>query len=314
MEKFRKNLIDFIECSTCSYTCSSEIKKILNENDFVELSENEKWDLKGGKYYVIRDDTSVIAFIIPDKYSNYFSIVTSHLDTPSLEVKIDGCYTKDNYVKLNVMPYGGILNYGWLDHPLSIAGRIVVREKDDLKVKIIDLKETIGIIPSVAVHLNPKANTNLDINSQIDLQAIISLGSDIDYFNKILSDDIVSYDLFLYNNLKPITIGKESELLVSPRIDNLTSVYSSLYSFIDSYPKSISIFSSFNNEEIGSLTEEGADSNFLIDILKRITASLDIDLVSTLSKSIIISSDNTHAVHPNHSEYIDETGKCFLNN
>ena len=313
MEKFKSELINFIENSTCSYTCCSLIKDILNKNDFIELEENDKWNLEKGKYYVTRNNTSIIAFIVPDNYNKYFSIITSHLDTPSLELKVDCCYTKENYLKLNVMPYGGLLNYGWLDHPLSLAGRIVRKKNNKLDTEIVDFKKPIAIIPSVAIHQNSKANTNLDLNSQIDMQPIFSIGDNIDLFNKLVDKNVISYDLFLYNLEKPGIMGVNHELLVSPRIDNITSVYTSLNSFIDSIGSSIKVFCSFNNEEIGSLTLEGADSNFLIDTLKRITASFDIDLVSTLSKSIIISSDNTHAVHPNHNELSDDTAKLYLN-
>ena len=316
MEKFKKNLIDFIEKSTCSFTCLNEIKKELDNNGYEELCESDKWNLKGDKFYITRNDASIIAIHLPKKEYNSFSIITTHLDTPSLILKHDGAYIKENYLKYNIMPYGGLLNYGWLDHPLSLAGRVIVKKDNKLLTKIIDFKEPLLIVPSVAIHQKSDSNTDLDLNMQKDLQPILSLTKDSKTWDKILKskvdDEIIDYDLFAYNPEKPVFIGKDKEILASPRIDNLTSVYSSLQSFIETESPNIKVFCSFNNEEIGSLTEEGADSNFLIDVLKRVAAELDIDISSTLANSFIISSDNTHAIHPNHREYADDTGASFL--
>lgn len=316
MEKFENDLINFIEKSTCSFTCIKEIKSKLEKAGYKELYENDEWDLVGNKFYVIRNDASIIAFSIPRKKTNSFSIITTHSDTPSLLLKPNGAYIKENYLKYNIMPYGGLLNYGWLDHPLSLSGRIITKKGNKLITNIVDFKDPLLIVPSVAIHQKDDSNTNLDLNMQKDLQPILTLSNDKDDFYKIISkeitDKIIDYDLFAYNPEKPVLIGKNKELLVSPRIDNLTSVYSNLYSFINSKSSNIKIFCSFNNEEIGSLTIEGADSNFLIDIIKRICAKLNIDIASSLASSFIISSDNTHAVHPNHDEYADDTGAVYL--
>ncbi len=214
------------------------------------------------------------------------------------------------------MPYGGLLNYGWLDHSLSLSGRIIVKDEGRLISKIVDLKKPLLIVPSVAIHQKSDSNTNLDLNKQKDLQPILGLSKDKNTWLQILSNEIegeiVDYDLFAYNIEKPLYMGLNNELLVSPRIDNLTSVYASFKSFINENSDNIKVFCSFNNEEIGSLTEEGADSNFLIDTIKRICANKDIDITTSLANSFIISSDNTHAVHPNHTEYADDTGMVFM--
>lgn len=313
---FNNELINFINNSTCSHTCIKYIKKILDKNNYVRLYEEEKWNLKYGKYYIIRNDASIIAFEIPKKYHKSFNIITTHLDTPSLLLKPNGAYIKDNYLKYNVMTYGGLLNYGWLDHPLSLAGRIIVNKNNKLIPKIIDFKKPMLIIPSVAIHLNDKANTNLDINAQLDLQPILGINKNKTSFENILKkkikDKIIDYDLYAYNIVPPYFLGNNKELLISPRIDNLTSVYAQIQSFLSSINNNIKILCSFNSEEIGSGTSEGADSNFLIDNLKRIAASLNIDIISCLSSSFIISSDNTHAIHPNHNEKADDTNKAYL--
>ena len=320
MEKqdFNNRLIKMIEESTSSYNAVDYIKKLLINNNFKELYEDEKWiNVKEGKYFVIRNDASIVAFVTSEKGSNAFNIVTTHCDTPSLLLKPKGENVKDGYLKYNIMPYGGLLNYGWLDQPLSLSGRIIYKERGYIKKKIVDFKDMIMVIPSVAIHQNDKANSNLDLNMQTDLQPIISLSNDKEDWNNFLKEKlsnikIIDYDLHAYNNSKPIIFGINKELLFSPRIDNITSVYSALESFLNSKSKNIKVFCTFNNEEIGSLTEEGADSNFLIDVLKRVCALMNIDISVALSKSFIISSDNTHAVHPNHDEFADETGKVSL--
>lgn len=315
-KEFNNNLKNFIIKSSCSFTCVKEIEKRLKENGYKELVEQDIWKLKGNKFYITRNDASIIAIELPEKKSNTFSIVTTHCDTPSLLLKPSGAYKKENYLKYNVMPYGGLLNYGWLDHPLSLAGRVIVKKDNKLETKIIDFKKTMLIVPSVAIHEKADSNTNLDLNMQIDLQPIISLSKDKstwdDILKEIVEGEIIDYDLFAYNNIEPVFIGKNNEILVSPRIDNLTSVYAGFESFLNSKSDNIKVFCSFNNEEIGSLTIEGADSNFLIDILKRISSYLNIDIASSLSNSFIISSDNTHAIHPNHTEYADDTGVAYL--
>jgi len=311
-EKLKTNLIHLIENGTTAFNTVDDLKKQLEKQNFKLLSELESWNFKEGNYFVTRNDASIIAFKIP-KEKEYFSIITTHLDTPALLLKPRGENIKEKFLKYNCMPYGGLLNYGWLDHPLSLAGRIILQKENKLIKKIIDFKKTIAVIPSVAIHQNDKANTNLDLNMQIDLQPILALAEKENSWNKILKEkDIVDYDLFLYNNTKPMFFGEKEELLLSPRIDNLTSVSAALESFLESKSKSISVFCSFNNEEIGSLTKEGADSNFLLDTLKKIAATLNLDISTTLAKSFVISSDNTHGVHPNHQEYADDTGRAYL--
>lgn len=315
-KKLIKNCLQFIEKSTCAYTCIKEIQKILKENNFIEYLEESKWEKKSNKFYITRNEGSIIAIEMPKNKPSAFLIITTHCDTPSLELKPNGTNIKENYLKHNVMPYGGILNYGWLDHPLALAGKIITMKKNQIKSIIIDTQKPTLIIPSVAIHQNEKANTNLDLNSQTDLQPILALSTQKEDFKKILKkytkDSIIDYDLYAYNCSKPALIGLNEELLLSPRIDNLTSVYASLESFLNSTSDKIKIFCSFNHEEIGNLTQEGADSNFLMDTIKRICALNNMDYVTSLSSSMIISSDNTHALHPNHEEYADDTGAPIL--
>lgn len=315
-KKFINELMSFIQNCTCSFTSVEEIKKTLIKNGYVELKEEKEWELKSNKIFVTRNDASIIAVQIPEIINNSFSIITTHCDTPALLLKPNGAFIKNKYLKYNIAPYGGLLNYGWLDHPLSIAGRVIIKKNNRLLSKIIDLKKPFMIVPSVAIHQNDAANSNLDLNMQTDLQPIVGLSKDKKQWESIIEEEIkekiIDYDLFAYNIDNSFLLGKEKELLVSPRIDNLTSVYSGLNSFLNSTSSNIKIFCSFNNEETGSLSEEGADSNFLLNVLKRICSCLNINIASALRNSFIINSDNTHAIHPNHEEFADDTGILYL--
>ncbi len=309
----KEKLLKMIENSTCAFTCVNYLKNILLNEGYVELPEISEWNLKEGKYFVTRNDASLIAFKISKK-KDHFQIITTHCDTPSLQLKPSGENIKEKYLKYNIMPYGGLLNYGWLDHPLSLAGRIFLKKKNKIVSKIIDLKETVAVVPSVAIHQNDKANSNLDLNMQVDLQPILALTEKKEDFKNLLHEEnVCDYDLFFYNNTKPMIFGPKQEFLLSPRIDNITSVSAAFESFLESKnSENVPVFCTFNNEEIGSLTKEGADGNFLLDTLKRIASSINMDIPSSLAKSFIISSDNTHAVHPNHAEFMDETGNAYL--
>lgn len=207
-----------------------------------------------------------------------------------------------------------------MDRPLGISGRVIYKEFDKYRKKIINLEEPKCVIPSEAIHQNDKANSNLDLNSQIDMIPIISLNDDKDIVKNIVSNyidskcDICDYDLFLYNMDKPMYIGVNNEMILSPRIDDLTCTYANVIGFIeDNNDNNINVMCIFNSEEIGSLTMEGADSSFLMDTLKRICASLDIDISTSLYNSYVISADNSHAVHPNHPNKSDVSNMGYLN-
>ncbi|MCM1053546.1 MAG: M18 family aminopeptidase [Ruminococcus sp.] len=315
MENFNKELFKFIIDGSTSYTAVKRIKEILLLNDYQELKENTKWILDKDKYFIIRNDASIIAFNL-NKGINGFNIVATHTDTPSFVIKPNSEYMDNDYLKLNVAPYGGILNYGFMDTPFSIAGKIILKNNDQLATKIIDLKESIAIIPSVAIHQNSKANTNLNLNTALDLVPIISLDKDLKLTDLIkeklnIKEEIYDYDLYLYNTDEPKIIN--NNFICSPRIDNLTCTYAALKGFINNFSDKINVLVCFNSEEIGSNTYEGADSNFLIDTLRRICSSINIDLDISLANSIIVSADNAHARHPNHKDIEDHTNIPLLN-
>lgn len=141
--EFNKKLFNFINTSTCSFTCVSEIRRQLIKNGYKELYENKNWNIKNGKYFVIRNESSIIAFNIGKEYSDSFNIICAHSDTPGFIVKPKNEIYEYNYLKINVSPYGGILNYGWMDRPLSISGRVILKNNNKYIKKIINLEEPI---------------------------------------------------------------------------------------------------------------------------------------------------------------------------
>ena len=321
-KKFNKELFKFIESATCSFTCVDTIKKELLENGYKELYETEKWDIKDGKYFVIRNDASIIAFSIGKNKRESFNIICAHGDTPGFYLKPKNEIYEYNYLKLNVSPYGGILNYGWMDIPLSFSGRVILKEGNKYKRKIVNLNKPLCVIPSEAIHINKRANTNLDLNTQIDLIPIISLNKEKDIVKNILRKElnlkdgvkICDYDLFLHSLDKPMYIGEKKDMILSPRTDDLTCTFATFKSFMEnSNEDNINVMCIFNSEEIGSLTKEGADSSFLMDILKRISANIDVDISVVLSNSLVVSADNSHAVHPNHPTKSDVSNLTYFN-
>lgn len=325
MENINEKLSNFINNTPDTYNCVSNIKKILEKEGFEELYENEIWNLKiNGKYFVSRNDSSLIAFKMCKNDKNVgFNITASHTDSPSFSIKTNPDMYDNGYLKLNVNGYGGMINYSWLDRPLSIAGRVVVKENDTYKKVVVNIDKDLLLIPSQAIHINREVNSKNDLNHQVDMLPIVSLSKEtslkdilVDYLkqNGETFDRICDYDLYLYNRDRVITVGLEDEFILGPRLDDLASLIPSLYSFITAEnEKSLNVFCAFNNEEIGSLTAQGADSTFLIDTLTKISEGANFELLSALNNSIIISVDNAHALHPNAPGKSDPTNKVFLN-
>lgn len=320
-KKFNEELFDFIKEATCAFTGVKEIKRILIENNFIELEENNLWNLDlTKKYFVTRNDASIIAFDLGSNDS--FNIVCTHSDTPAFMIKPKNAIYEKNYLKINITPYGGLLNYAWLDEILSIAGRVIIKNKNSYYKKIIDYKKPLLCIPSVAIHQNDTANDNLKLNSQTDMLPIFSLSDIKEPIKKLLkeqiklkeNEEICDYDLFLYALSEPTYFGIKNEFILAPRIDDLTCTFSALKSFVNQNKKqNNNIFCAFNSEEIGSLTKEGADSSFLMDILKRISALGEKDISVMINNSTILSADNTHATHPNHPGNSDVNNEALLN-
>ncbi len=302
-----KSLFQFINDSPSAYHAVASAEKSLREDGYTRLFEGEKWSLTdGGKYYVIRNGSSLIAFRCI-KNASGFMIAASHTDSPAFRVKLSGekCGA---YSRLDVEKYGGMIYYSWLDRPLSVAGRVVLSTENGVECRLVNLDVDLCTIPSLAIHLNRGVNDGIALNPARDMLPLYSLGKG-SLADKIAAaantspDKILSHDLFLYNRERGITLGAEDELILCPRLDDLESVYASLRGFLSSTPKaSIPVYAIFDNEEVGSETKQGAASTFLFDTLSRIVGD---SYLTMLASSMMLSIDNAHALHPNHPEMSD---------
>jgi len=321
-----KELMNFINNTPNAYYCVDNLKKMLKENGFEELYENENWNsLKtDGKYFVSRNDSSLIAFKMNgNKEKVGFNIVAAHTDSPSFTIKPNADMFDNMYLKLNISGYGGMINYSWLDRPLSVAGRVITLTNGVYEKQLVNIEKDLLTIPSQAIHINRDVNHKNELNPQVDMLPIMSLSNEKrleDIIKENLEsqgkkvDKICDYDLNLYNREQARIVGANDEFILAPRLDDLAGLFPAVQGFMDSNNEnSINVLCAFHNEEIGSLTEQGADSTFLIDILTRITNALNIDLFVALSNSIMVSSDNAHAIHPNALAKSDPTNKVLLN-
>lgn len=325
---YTTELLDFIDNSPSAYHAVDNLKKMLTRKAYVEQKETEDWQLQaGGKYFVTRNDSTIAAFHIPEAVQEItgFHIIAAHSDSPAFKVKEKPeMRVEEKYVKLNTERYGGMLMSTWFDRPLSVAGRIVIKEKERLVSRLVNVDKDLLVIPSVAIHMNRDANKGIEYNAQVDMLPLYGEAGAKNTFQATVAEaagveeaDILAHDLFLYTREKGKRIGGEGEFILSPRLDDLQCAYAAMTAMIESTPKDyINICVVFDNEEVGSGTRQGADSTFLQDVLSGIQESLGQDdswLRKKIGDSLLISADNAHAVHPNHPEKADPTNRPFLN-
>lgn len=322
-----EDFLDFINSTPNAFYCVKNLKEKLLKYGFEELYEYEQWKnlSHGGNYFVSRNDSSLIAFKMTNKYENVsFNIVATHCDSPSFLIKPNSEIYENGYLKLNTDEHGEMLYRSWLDRPLSIAGRVIIKQNNTYIKKLINIDKDLLVITDQAIHINRDVNNKNTLNPQIDMLPIISLTDDEDIISNQIDEylkqhnvkfeKICDYDLSLYNRDKAKYIGVNDEFILAPRLDDLGCVYPAFASFVNSKDNcNFNMFCTFNDEETGSLTQQGADSEFLMDVLKRIAESSNIDLLSALRNSIVISADNAHALHPNSPSKSDPTNKVYLN-
>lgn len=326
-------LIDFLYDSPSACHGVKATQRILNENGFIEIKEEDKWDLKSkGKYYIIKNDSALIAFEIgsEDIEQVGFRLIGAHTDVPGFRIKPNPqMITEGKYVKLNTEVYGGPILHTWYDRPLGIAGKVALKGKSPLKpeIRLININKPLLIIPSLAIHMNREVNEGYKINKQVDTLPLLGLINDKlekeDYLMNILAqelnvnkEDILNFELGLYEYEKGSLIGMNEELISSGRFDDLWMVFAGIKALVNSKENNATkVMVCIDNEEIGSLTAEGANSTLLNNILERITIGLGKDregYYRALSKSIMISADLAHAVHPNLGDKHDPTNRPVL--
>ncbi|MBQ6570191.1 MAG: M18 family aminopeptidase, partial [Clostridia bacterium] len=305
MKSISAQLADFIKRSPSPFHAVSQITERLEKQGFTRLKEDEIWQFKSGKYFVTRNGSSIIAFDIPEKINSYhFQLVASHSDSPTYKVKsVPELCGPDDYLRLNVEGYGGMIDSTWLDRPLSVAGRVFVREGSEIVSRLLYIDKDILLIPNVAIHFNREINSGYKFNRQVDLCPLFSAGKlkkgDFDRavaeFLDTEPENIIAKDLFLVNRQEPKIWGLKNEFISAPKLDDLQAAFVSLEGFLQAQNKgNINVYCCFDNEEVGSLSKQGAMSTLLKDTLCRINTALgktSEDRRAAIAKSIMVSFD-----------------------
>ena len=334
-KKLAKELIEFLYNSPSASHGVESVKNILNEEGFTEIKEADKWNLKkGDKHYVVKNESALIAFEVGNENIEEagFRLIGAHTDVPGFRIKPNPQMISENkYVKLNTEVYGGPILHTWYDRPLGIAGKVAVRGKSPLKpeIRLVNINKPLLIIPSLAIHMNREVNNGYKYNAQVDTLPLLGLINEKlekeNYLMNILAEelnvnkeDILNFELGLYEFEKGSLIGMNEELISSGRFDDLWMVYAGVKALVDSKETDATkVMVCVDNEEIGSRTAQGASSSILNNLLERIILGLGKDKESyyrTLSNSIMISADLSHAVHPNLGDKHDPTNRPVLGN
>lgn len=318
-----KGLMDFIDAAPTAFHAAALAASELERAGYARLEEQEAWRIEpGGKYYLTRNRSSLIAFRIPEKGFAPFQIVASHGDSPCFKLKPNPGKTSQGLAQLNVEKYGGMLMSTWLDRPLSVAGRLIVKGDRGLETRLANVERDLAIIPNLPIHFNRDANDGVAFNAQVDMMPVIG-GEGADLMAAVAesagveADSIVASDLFLYNRDRASVVGAAGEFISAPRLDDLACAYTSLAAFTAAKPTGhIDVYCLFDNEEVGSASKQGAGSTLLIEALRRVALALDARpqaLEAALAASFLVSADNAHAAHPNHPEKYDEGNRVRMN-
>lgn len=321
-----QKLFRFLDESPTCYHAAANTKAALTAAGAVELRESEQWKLEKGTLYVVeRGDSALVAFRVPEGPFHGFLMAAAHSDSPTFKVRETAeAASAGNTLRLSVEPYGGGVWRGWLDRPLSVAGRVMIRQGDRLVSRLVNIDRDLLVIPGVAIHMDRSVNKGAELNPAVDLLPLLGCGKEPGAFRKLIAEaagvreeHLLSTELFLYPRTKAVQTGLNGEFIVSPRLDDLQCVFGCLEGFLAAKPGgSLPVLAVFNNEEVGSNTRQGADSTFLTDVLERIAHGCGLDSEAwkaVAANSFMVSADNAHAIHPAHPEYADKGEFPVLN-
>ncbi len=320
-----RDLLHFISKAPTPFHATQAMKTAFVYDGAMELREEDDWEIAPGhKYVVTRGGSALVAFSVPESGAEDFRIVAAHGDSPTFRIKENPELRDSFYVRLHIEGYGGMLMHTWLDRPLGVAGRVMVREGDRLVPRLVATGKPILLIPSLAIHMDPKANAGYAWNIPKDMPPLYSLADGQISFMDVIAaearcrkEDILGHDLSLVS-LVPGTIwGAEDEFISAPRLDDLQCAFAAFRGFtMGKKEKHISVFALLDHEEVGSGTREGAGSTFLSDTLFRVAEALGKSagqFSAMVARSFLISADNAHAVHPNRPEEADAVHRPVLN-
>ena len=323
MYQYAEQLLDLIEQSPSRYHTTANLKNRLTAEGYAVLAEDAAWDVRpGGRYVVTRNDSSLLAFRVPEGGVTGFALAAAHSDSPTFQIKEHAEKLSARCTVLDTEKYGGMLMNTWFDRPLSVAGRIIVEQDGKLEARLVDVDRDLMIIPSVAIHMNRAANDGVKLLANVDTFPLLGCGAQdlraiVAEAAGVAPEQILGHDLFLYLRGRGSVLGAEGELIGSPKLDDLACAFALTEGFLQSSPSgAIPVLAIFDNEEVGSETKQGAASNFLRDTLRRLTLALgktEEDYLRWCAGSFLVSADNAHAQHPNHPEFADAQNTPYLN-
>ena len=320
--QFNSDLMVFLDASPTPFHAVRCMSELLAKSGFTELNESDNWTLKtGDKHFLSRNGSSIIAFTVGSTplTTAGLRMTGAHTDSPCLMVKPQPEIAVKGYLQLGVEVYGGALLNPWFDRDLSIAGRLVYRNKrQQLKQSLVDFKRPVAIIPSLAIHLDRKANSDRTVNAQTDLPPLLMMTDKAESFRELLADEflldgeeVLDYEMCLYDTQGAAMLGINNELLASARLDNLLSCFATTQALIQADATNTCLMVFNDHEEVGSVSAVGADGPFLEAVVARLTESDERNAV--IDKSLMISCDNAHAVHPNYPSTHDSLHSPRLN-
>ncbi|MBQ8073504.1 MAG: M18 family aminopeptidase [Clostridia bacterium] len=320
------SFLNFVEQSPTAFHAVANLKDLLRQAGFRELKEKYPWLVDdGGRYFVSRNDSALIAFAIPRTGFASFRVAAAHSDSPAFKLKPhfeDG--VEGAYLRLNVEKYGGMILSTWLDRPLSVAGRLVIRDGDDIATRLVNLDRDAMLIPSMPIHFNREVNDGYKWNPQVDLLPLYaeagregSLMRELAEAAGVGAEQVLAHDLFLYSRQTGSVWGAEDAFFSCGRIDDLECAWGCVKALTDAEAREhIQVCAVFDNEEVGSRTKQGADSTFLYDTLTRVGFALgasDGEIRAAMADGFMVSADNAHALHPNHPEKYDRQNRVYMN-
>ena len=318
MENRIEELKAFLDASHSVYHAAKNLAEMLENEGYTRLYETDNWELsRGGKYYVIRGGTAVLAFRIPAVEPAGFMMTASHADRPTFKVKENG-EVEGKYTRLATEKYGGMLMAPWLDRPLSIAGRVMVETASGVEARLVDIDRDLLLIPNVAIHMNRSANDGFKWNPAVDTLPLLggkeTKGKLAALLEEAAGGKVLGHDLYLYIRQKAAVWGVEEEYISSAALDDLECAWCCTRGFLQAGESgSVPVLCVFDSEEVGSSSVQGAASDLLESVLSRICDCFGWDLPRLLASSFMVSADNAHALHPNHPEYADAANAPVMN-